>query len=269
MSSPFIAAICPTFARPQLLANAIACFLRQDYPIHRRQLLILDDAGQFTEAIERDGRCRWSMATPKDKGEWDVISEPDRYSSLPAKYNALLAKADFHYPQTDAFVVWEDDDVYFPHHLSAHAKALEHGEWSKPSRVLSTYPGYPDNEAAAGRFMASIAFSRALAERVGGWPITKRADFDQQFMSVLGDAAGPPVDTLDYSPNQIPGYCFRWRGSGSWHGQEFMRSPDDEQWYDLAAQNTGPIRPVSRLIPRLDADTIAVTREVMQPRTPA
>ena len=266
---PFMTAICPSYARPELLANAIACFLRQDYPADRRALVILDDAHQYVEAANRGGECHWLMKGGLLKGEWCVISEPSRYPSLPAKYNSLVENATRLYPQTDAFVVWEDDDIYFPWHIASHARALRDALWSKPSRVLSTYPGYPDNEASAGRFMASIALCRELMENVEGWPLTRRADFDQLFMAELKTAADEPADTLRFSPHEIPGYCFRWSGSGSWHGQEFMRSPDDETWWDRAAQHVGRgarVPMVDRLLPRMDADTLRVCGEICSSR---
>ena len=42
-----IAAVCITYLRPRQLGWMIECFLRQDYPPQRRQLVILDDAGQY------------------------------------------------------------------------------------------------------------------------------------------------------------------------------------------------------------------------------
>jgi glycosyltransferase involved in cell wall biosynthesis len=42
-----ISCLMPTYGRPTLVQNAIACFLAQDYPAGKRRLLILDDAGQI------------------------------------------------------------------------------------------------------------------------------------------------------------------------------------------------------------------------------
>lgn len=47
MSKPLVTCVCPTYKRPQLLQNALACFLAQEY--ERKHLVILDDAGQFCE----------------------------------------------------------------------------------------------------------------------------------------------------------------------------------------------------------------------------
>lgn len=153
MTLPMLSCLCPTFRRPRLLENAIACFLAQDYPANRRELIILDDAGQF----------------PASHGpNWRLISLPSRFRSLAEKYNALAGLS-----QGEYLVVWEDDDIYLPWHLSAHATALQRGEYSKPSRIWSHTGDGLNEEQAAGRFHGSIAFSRRVFVQVGGWPLTK------------------------------------------------------------------------------------------------
>ena len=44
---PLVSCLCPTYRRPQLLENSIACFLAQNYPADRRELVVLDDAGEL------------------------------------------------------------------------------------------------------------------------------------------------------------------------------------------------------------------------------
>jgi hypothetical protein len=56
---------------------------------------------------------------------------------------------------------------------------LEGRLWSKPSFVLSSYTGRLEQEDATGRFHASLAFRREIFDRIGGWPLTKRGDFDK------------------------------------------------------------------------------------------
>ena len=48
-------------------------------------------------------------------------------------------------------MVWEDDDIYLPHHISSHVTAMEGHLWSKPSKVLSDYSGQIQEEDATGR----------------------------------------------------------------------------------------------------------------------
>lgn len=270
-----IACLCPTFDRPKQLANAIACFEAQDYPQELRRLLILDDGH--------------SVVPERSERGWEIVAAPERFASLPEKYQALSLRAaamtvgtecyadtfdDTGEPidswiqkveepfDPEAYAIWEDDDVYLPWHLSAHAEVLAKHPWSKPSRIWSTYPSpaEPVLESATGRFFASIAFRRDLFEQVGGFVITDRADFDQQFMRRLHDAAPPGDPAALYRPS----YVFRWDDTGAPHGQGQMRSPSDDRWYDrygelAAASERGP---VPLMMPQFDAATIKIKARI-------
>lgn len=235
---PFVSCLCPTYLRPKLLENSIACFLGQDYPLDRRELVILDDAGQIA---------------PQKGDGWEVISTESRFRSLPEKFNSLAGLA-----RGDVLVVWEDDDIYLPWHITAHVAALAHGGFSKPSRVLSLYTGTLQEEDATGRFHASIAFTREAFDSAGGWPLTKRGDFDQQLLARLSQSSA----TVDPCRTHPPSYVFRWGSTGSYHGQGLMRGPEDESWYaTLTDTETGPSSPYA-LVPRLDADTATSMRAI-------
>lgn len=204
---PFVSCLCPTYRRPKLLENSIACFLAQDYPADRRELIVLDDAGEL----------------PNQTGEgWQIISIRRRFRSLPEKFNALAGLA-----RGEILIVWEDDDIYLPHHISSHVAAMNGHLWSKPSKVLSDYTGQIEAEDASGRFHAILAFTRQAFEQVGGWPLTLRGDFDQQLIARL-NAIGRAGDPCQQS---APSYVFRWSSTGAYHGQALMLGPDDEEWY--------------------------------------
>ena len=156
---PFVSCLCPTYRRPQMMGTTTLAFHGQDYPEDRRELIILDDAGEL-----QNDSC----------GGWQIISIPRRFRSLPEKFNAIAGLA-----KGDILVVWEDDDIYLPHHISTHVRAMEGRLWSKPSFVLSSYTGRLEQEDATGRFHASLAFRREIFDRIGGWPLTNRGDFDK------------------------------------------------------------------------------------------
>jgi hypothetical protein len=206
----FITALCPTYRHPALVANTLWLWEQQSYPADRRFLLILDDGGTFE---------------PQLGPNWRIRCTDQRFPSITAKYNAMVRLAP---RETEAFVVWEDDDVYAPGYLSVHTRVLTVHELSKPSQVLSDYPGEIVVEHAAGRFHSSLAFRPELLERVNGWPATKRADFDQQLIASLFRAAKSTGDPCDYG---VMPYIYRWH-TGHPHGQGTMRSPDDETWWD-------------------------------------
>ena len=251
VSLPLLVAICPTYKRRRLVENAIACFLAQDYPSDRRRLLVLDDFGDLGNV---------------DHDTWSVVSQSERLPSLPSKYSALAEIACTRWPAADALVIWEDDDVYLPGHLQAHARALASARWSKPSRVLSTYGGTVHEEPAAGRFFASLAVSVELFRAVGGFVDTGRGDFDQQFLARLEGYAGPPGDPTADAP---PTYVFRWQETGEPHGEHFMTGPDDETWYDRAGAAAPAPQPGGRLVPALDRHTRHLVHEVLMRRDAA
>lgn len=232
---PIVSCLCPTYLRSRLLENVITCFEAQDYPADRRELIVLDDSGQID---------------PQTGPSWEVVTIDRRFRSLPEKFNAIAGMA-----RGDVLVVWEDDDVYLPQHISAHVKAIQKYPtgFSKPMLVLSTYTGKPMVEDAAGRFHASIAFTRELFDKVGGWPLTKRGDFDQQFMATLATTARGIADPSDFKLT----YCFRWGSTNAYHGQAFMRSGQDEEWYDRIPQPE--IKEDGVLLnPRFDAETAKI-----------
>jgi len=245
MELPFVACLCPTFHRPKLLANALACFLAQDYPADRRGLMILDDGLDFASTDNRT-----------HPGGWEIISSDFRFPTLPEKFNAAANLARGCWPKTEIFVVWEDDDIYLPHHISAHVNAMltTGAHYSKPSTVLSTYPGHVVAENATGRFHASLAFSTTAFNRVGGWPATRRADFDQQLIYNLTRSESPVI--VDPCLSAPPSYCFRYGSTQAYHGQHFMQSPDDEGWYDRVPRQPGNRDLI--LAPEFDDETKAV-----------
>lgn len=206
---PSVVCLCPVYGvPPHLIANAIACFLAQDYA-GPKFLLLSDDLGNIA--------YNDSMHTV------DVVSTPERYPSLPAKYNAMrkLAMA------ADVIVVWEADDIYLPHHISSNVAVLRIHEWAHPTDVWSTYTGAPQIEGAAGRFHASLAFRRSYLDRIGGWPETDSPDFDQRLLRVAAQNA--PCGRPDSGEGKYPSYVFRWADTAAVHGQSTMGS--GVEWY--------------------------------------
>lgn len=211
-----IACLCPTYrARPAtLVGNSIACFEAQTH--EDSVLCIYDDTGHFEPAT---GENR----------NWELVVKTGRHPTLSAKYNRMVEWTH----DADAYVVWEDDDIYLPWHVESCVAALQRGPWAHPSRVLSLYGGTLHEEGAAGRFHAALAFRRDALAEVGGWPDTARGDFDQQLIRNLRDRFGPPADPLD---DFQPSYVFRWGSTGCTHGQSLMRGAEDEQWYRRAEE---------------------------------
>lgn len=226
----FLTAICPTFRHPTLLANLLWCWEQQTHPANERHLLIFDDGGTFDD----------------QRGpNWELRSFADRFSSLPAKYNALLATVP---PQTEAVAVLDDDDIYLSGYVAAHARVLERFVLSKPSHVLSDYElGKVVCERGDGRFGSSMAWRKEFSDRVGGWPETREATFDQQFIRKLVSACGWSDSPWGESgPHQ---YVYSWH-TGAAHGQHAMGMSSD--WYELCETVYRPVPYVGKLIARQD-----------------
>ena len=239
MTTPYLVALCPTFRRPDCLRNALACWLAQDYPDDRRELLILDDAGQW----------------PSQAGHrWKLLAVRPRYESLPAKYNALATLA----PHADAYVLWEDDDVYLPWHLSAHAHTLsgeDARDFSRPTQVWSNYGTIGTaihQEPALGRFHGSWAFRRDAFERVGRYRETRQLNFDQELggrLEALHNSGDPCAHPRG------PSYVYRW-GNAYYNGQAW-----GDDYHETVAWMGDP-RPQTTLAAAMDAETERIYREL-------
>lgn len=228
--------LCPTYGRPKLVENAVACFLSQDYDLDKRAFAILDDADQINGGV-----------IPGENVH--IVSTPSRFPSLSAKYNFLLSTRSNWY---DAVIVWDDDDVYCPWHLSRYAEALANHRWAHPTEVWSDYTGRLALERAQGRFHGSLGIRRDLLEEIGGWIDTPRADFDQQQIQACARLGGEPGRP---DRDDLPSYVFRWQSTGAGHCQGLMTSPANEDWYSrVPISQPGCHGP---LVPRFDKDTEA------------
>lgn len=255
----------PTYGRPHLVANALACFLAQDHP--DKHLLILDDAGQLAAG---------------GGPNWEVVSGPARYPSLTAKYNAMLEVAGLlaipgqwplASPCWDAVALMDDDDIYGPQWLSSHAAALAGLErWSHPRQVLSTYRGIaqsptePGREPSGGRFWAAAAVRVDLLARLGGFREIARPTFDQEHLALwqqtAGDPGRPDELVLTNAAGEMrlagPQYCYGW-GRAPRHVS--LEMGDRENWYrNYASQVKVAVDAPINLKPRMDEQTVAVYR---------
>ncbi|NQT38812.1 MAG: glycosyltransferase family 2 protein [Planctomycetes bacterium] len=190
-----IAAVCCTYLRPKQLGCLIRCFLEQDYD--DRELLILDDAGQY--ANRRGDR-------------WRLVSVGRRYPSLGEKRNAAVALAS---AGAEAFAVWDDDDVYLPWALSASVAALRKAPWSRPSLVLHERPdGKFRRHRTGGLYHGGWAYTRAAFARAGGYPALNNGE-DQAFARRMKRAGAAEADPcrLGFQPF----YVYRWQQGGGYH----------------------------------------------------
>ncbi|MGA2035938.1 MAG: hypothetical protein ABSG68_27125 [Thermoguttaceae bacterium] len=191
-----IAAVCVTYLRPRQLGWMIRCFLGQDYPADQRELIVLDDAGQYADQ-QGDG--------------WRLVSVSKRFASLGEKRNAAARLAR---DCCEAFCVWDDDDLYLPWALCASAAALRQAPWSRPSLVLHPQAdGSLWQHRTGGLFHGGWAYRRELFERFGGYPAVNNGE-DQALARRWEQAGTGEADpcALGFAPF----YVYPW-GGGAWH----------------------------------------------------
>lgn len=254
----------PTYKRPECLPNAAACFVNQD--IHKTgyqangvecRMFVLDDANQYTtQAFHRP--------SPHGCCFIDVLSHSSRYPSLPEKYQALVDLANMW--GADAYVIWEDDDVFLPWHLSNIVRAFENGvRYYRTPEVYSNYNEQKQGmhfEGAAGRFHSSWAFTRDVYEEIGGYAglldapsdqaPTKHLNFDQRIGARLRVAdPNPPIDETYF-----PAYVYRW-GNSTYHGSAFGDWGYADLWAELGRR---PAPFIGKLDPQFDTETEVLWR---------
>jgi hypothetical protein len=114
-SLPLVSCICPTYNRPpryqHLLEEAIASFLRQDYP--NKELIVINDCpGQELICDEPGVR---------------VVNVAERFPSIGDKLNAAVGLA-----RGELIARWDDDDISLPWRLSLSVERLGDADYFNP-----------------------------------------------------------------------------------------------------------------------------------------
>lgn len=145
-----IVCICPSYGRPRTTEMSAWMFLQQNNP-HAR-LYILDDSGTYSSEYD----------------DFNIVLKlhESRFPSLSDKYNYMIKQAkDWFNP--DIFMVWENDDWYFPWHIGSYIPAFIE---SNVDFVHADHVYMADNKAISisptnkVRFHASLAFSARIAK---------------------------------------------------------------------------------------------------------
>ena len=148
---------CCTFNRPHLLGELIESFQRQTYPKTHCELVVLDDGGQYGDV----------------RGEnWQIVSFSRRFASLGEKRNACVSLTS---PDSEYFVVADDDDIYLPWWLEYHARNFQRGAlwsfassifWSERNRIVEAW--HYKNEVWI--MHPAHAFHKKMFWELGGYP---------------------------------------------------------------------------------------------------
>lgn len=196
---PAVSCICLTYARPELLEEAIYSFLQQDYS-GPKELIIVNDYTEQTLLF--------------DHSEVRVVNLPRRFRTVGEKMNAAVALASH-----DLLFVWDDDDIYLPHRISF---SLEHFEpkkgFFKPNKAW-----FWDNAVLHGPtanvFHVGSCWSRHLFDAVRGYAM-EGTGYDLIFEQRLAQRFRGAITEYAIKPEDIY-YLYRWSGTGSYHMSAF------------------------------------------------
>lgn len=196
-----------------MLGHLIESFLRQAYPRQLRELIILDDDGEYGDR-SGDG--------------WRIISVDRRFNSLGEKRNACAALAS---RDSEGFLVADDDDVFLPHWFSTHAEALKRAEWSRPSLVLIERANSLRQHPAGGLYHGNWAIRRDAFYRVRGYAALNNGE-DQEFAHRLRMAKVSECDPCQFAP---PFFICRF-GHGGYHVSQM----NDHKYNELETSTQSP-----------------------------
>lgn len=186
-----ITAGCITWNRPVELGRLIRCFELQDHP--DRELIVLDDAGQYPDQPRGD--------------RWQVVSIRQRFRTIGEKRTACMGLAS---SDSDAYAVWDDDDVFLPWALSSCVAALETAPWAQARVVLEwdndgAGPGWHKQETFNRKdpfrpaYQSAWSFRREAYQAIGGYQPSAHEDWP--LAEALLRKFGPSADsTADGCP---------------------------------------------------------------------
>jgi hypothetical protein len=194
MSTPFVSCVCLTYNRAPdhlwLLGEAVESYLRQDYPVDCRELIVLNDTPGQEVVVE--GAAEGVR----------VVNLPIHFRTLGEKYLAAMGLA-----RGEVLMWWDDDDISLPWRVRHSVEQLNGCDYYNPKGYWFWGPGGLVIPAAHGCCFNCSAFTRKAYERAGvlGFGI----DFDQQMHHALSRHNGTKVASGTGKPEEWS-YIYRW-----------------------------------------------------------
>ena len=188
MKKPFTSCKCITYARINLLEEAIQSFLLQDYPVDRCELVIVNDYPLQTLIYDHPQIKIFNL----DK-TFDTIGEKENYA-IEKCSGELIA-------------VWDDDDIAMPNHLNNIAKY-----WKEDTNLLHWQKGVFYNEPNITKLMSlgnsGIVYSKKAWEEIGKSPI-ENAGGDMTLVVAIHNLGRDKVVLADPSNDECS-WWYRW-----------------------------------------------------------
>jgi len=232
----FITAIGPTYRRPALAANMLYLWEQQTHPKDQCHLMICDDGDTYEE----------------QSGEnWTLLSPPELEYGYLGNMQYIIDNAP---KETEGFVFFHDDDLYWPNYVSNHSDALEQGDFSKPTFCLVHYG--TNLQAERRTFWDTLGFTPDLLKRIGGLEMMKIPPFDWIHLARFEEKSKKtmePWHTFDKSQ-----FCYGWSATGYPHGSTFIANNDDTE-YNRKFRDASPHNKLEgRLIAKQDYRTSVI-----------
>lgn len=225
---PLVVCTTSTCGRPNLLEEAIYCFLLQDYP--NKKLIILNDhPGQKLNLISNFTNVQ-------------IINQVVRMSSLGAKRD-WLRKYAIDVEKANYFAIWDDDDLHTPWKLSESIRYLEANptvDIYKPHHAISLV----DNQfsAISANYYEASAVIRATYGATHTYNKNISVRMDLEFMQDAKIYA--PLETDCWS------YIYRW----GMHIHHLSGLPDTPDNWSSAFERVKVVPDAVDLVPQFYAN---------------
>jgi len=189
---PKVSGQCITYGRTTLLAEAVECFLRQDYP-GEKELVILNDHPDMTIVSNHP--------------QVIVHNHTTRFPTIGGKRNycCKLCTGDIIFP-------WDDDDICLPHRISYSLQQMKNKHYYKPDRFWYWSGGRVSPEPKRNTAHAMGCFSSEFFWEVGGYPEIQSG----QDIALEKLFEGPRRNVQDI-PDEDIYYIYRYGGTQSYH----------------------------------------------------
>ena len=190
MNHPFISCKCITYGRVVTLEESIESFLKQDYPVDKCELIIVNDYPLQTLIFDH----------PQVK----IVNVGETFNTIGEKENYATNLC-----QGDIICQWDDDDVALPNHLQNVAKYMtddvnilhwEHGVFFNGDNITDvTWIGN-----------SGIVFRKSAWKAIGGHPL-ENAGYDMTFIETLHKHGGR---LFAKPPKEEASWFYMWGGRG-------------------------------------------------------
>jgi glycosyltransferase involved in cell wall biosynthesis len=187
-----VSAVCITYGRPNLLEEAIECFLRQTFQ-GDSELVILNDMASQELFYEH----------PKVR----IINSPVRFRTIGEKRNACasLSRGDILFP-------WDDDDIHLPHRIEFSLEKMGDRDFFNP-RKACVWMADGIKKPEGNGFPSIACYTRSLFDSVRGYAHINSgqdSELEARFKEKTNITTTKILDDEVY-------YLYRWSHTGSYH----------------------------------------------------